>query len=77
MEWSYLWSDKLLLPKYGHNALDFGQQEVDAQRYRDIAFDGKGHCFPKVTWQLRRVHHLEAMPMDVRHPLSRGHYRWC
>lgn len=74
MEWSYLGSDEQLLPMYGRNTLDLGQQEADAAGYRDIEFAGKGHCFPHVTWQLRRVHHLQAEPKDTRHPLSRRHY---
>ena len=74
MEWTYLGSDELLLPMYGHNELDLEQQEPDKAGYRDIAFAGKGHCFPEVTWQLRRVHRLEAVPKDPKHPLSRRHY---
>lgn len=74
MEWTYLGSEELLLPMYGHNQLDLRGQEPDKEGYRDIGFAGKGSCFPDVTWQLRRVHRLEAMPRDPGHPLSRRHY---
>jgi hypothetical protein len=74
MEWTYLGSKELLLPMYGHNQLDLDKQEPDKEGYRDIGFAGKGSCFPKVTWQLRRVHLLEAAPRDPDHPLSKRHY---
>ncbi|WP_279254140.1 DUF1329 domain-containing protein [Candidatus Seongchinamella marina] len=74
MEWTYLGSEELLLPMYAHNQLDLAQQEPDKDGYRDIAFAGKGSCFPNVTWQLRKVHRLEAVPKDPSHPLSRRHY---
>jgi len=74
MEWKLLSSGESLLPMYGHNQLDLSQQEPDSEGYADIAFSGKGGCFPDVTWQLREVYHLEAVPGDSRHPLSRRHY---
>lgn len=74
MEWTYLGSEELLLPMYGHNQLDLDRQEPDKEGYRDIGFAGKGSCFPQVTWQLRKVHRLEATPKDPGHPLSRRHY---
>ena len=74
MEWTYLGSTELLLPLYAHNQLDFGAQKPDKSGYHDIEFTGAGGCFPNVTWQLRRVHSLEARPKDPAHPLSRRHY---
>ncbi len=74
MEWKLLGSDELLLPMYGHNQLDLSSQEADDEGYKDIVFAGKGSCFPDVTWQLRKVYHLEAIPRDSRHPLSKRHY---
>ena len=74
MEWSYLGSEELLLPMYGHSQLDLQGQEADQEGYRDIGFGGKGSCFPEVTWQLRKVHRLEAVPKNPGHPLSRRHY---
>ena len=74
MDWRFLGSEELLLPMYGHNQLDLNQQKADKEGYQDIAFSGKGNCFPEVTWQLRKTYHLEAIPRDSRHPLSRRHY---
>jgi hypothetical protein len=74
MEWTYLGSEEQLLPMYGHSQLDLAGQEPDNEGYRDIGFSGKGSCFPEVTWQLRRIHRLEAAPKNPDHPLSRRHY---
>ncbi len=74
MEWTYLGSEELLLPMYAHNQLGLAQLETDQDGYSDIVFAGKGSCFPDVTWQLRKVHRLEAVPKDPGHPLSRRHY---
>ncbi len=74
MQWTFLGSAEMLLPMYGHSQLDLAGQEPDKQGYRDIGFGGKGSCFPEVTWQLRKVHKLEAVPVRPDHPLSRRHY---
>jgi hypothetical protein len=74
MVWTLRGSDELLLPMYAHSQLDFGGLEPDEDGFRDIPFSGRGGCFPQVTWQLRRVYRLEAVPVDERHPLSKRHY---
>ncbi len=74
MQWKFLGSDEMLLPLYGHTQLDLSGQEADKQGYRDIILAGKGGCFPQVTWQLRKIYHLEATPRDSGHPLSKRHY---
>jgi hypothetical protein len=74
MQWSYLGSDELLVPIYGHSELTDWQQPADQSGHQLIEFAGHGHCFPKVTWQLRKVHHVEATPNDPSHPLSKRHY---
>ncbi len=74
MEWTLLGSDELLLPMYAHNQLDLDDQEISEEGFRDVAFAGAGDCFPEVTWQLRKVFHLQAVPRDKRHPLSKRHY---
>ena len=77
MEWTYLGSGEALLPMYGHNQLDLERQAPDAEGYRDIGFSGRGSCFPAVTWQLRRVHRLEAVPRDPGHPCVGYHNSRC
>ncbi len=74
MDWAYLGTDELLVPLYGHSQLDGWEQPADDSGHQLIEFTGAGHCFPKVTWQLRKVHHLEATPKDPNHPLSKRHY---
>lgn len=75
MEWTFLGSDEHLLPMYGHNQLaELEGEEASEGGFRDIVFSGTGECFPEVTWQLRKVYHVEAVPRDKRHPLSRRHY---
>lgn len=74
MEWSLLGSGELLLPIYGHTQLNLDPQEADKEGYKDIVLAGKGGCFPDVSWQLRKVYHLEARPKDGGHPLSMRHY---
>lgn len=75
MEWTLLGSDERLLPMYAHNQLDvLDAGETSEGGFRDVVFSGKGDCFPEVTWQLRKVYHVQAVPRDKRHPLSRRHY---
>lgn len=74
MEWTLLGSNELLLPMYAHSQLNLDGQEASEDGYRDVPFSGAGGCFPAVTWQLRKVFHLQAVPRDSRHPLSRRHY---
>ncbi len=74
MEWTLLGSDEQLLPMYAHNQLALTGEEIGEDGFRDIVFAGKGGCFPQVSWQLRKVYHLQAVPRDGRHPLSRRHY---
>ena len=74
MDWQYLGSDELLLPIYGHSQLTNWQEPADESGFQLIEFSGAGHCFPNVTWQLRKVYRLEAMPRDSGHPLSKRHY---
>ncbi len=74
MHWKYLGSDEMLLPIYGHSQLNGWSEPADEDGFQLIEFTGAGHCFPRVTWQLRKVHHLEATPTDPSHPLSKRHY---
>ena len=73
-EWKYLGAQEMLLPMYAHNEIDLSGEEPDKEGFRDIPFAGKGACYPDVTWQLRRVHVVEAYPLDPSHPLSKRRY---
>ena len=71
MKWTFKGTSDILLPFYDHNAMaltdEFGEQEG----YRYIDYGGQGRCFPKITWQLRKVYRLEAVPRDLSHPMAR------
>ncbi len=76
MKWTYKGTKTLLMPFYNHNA-----QPLDAETHQDedgyqvVAFTGKGGCFPDVSWQLRKVYEVEAVPVDPNHPIGkRIHY---
>jgi len=74
MSWVFLGSDYLLLPMYAHTQLPLADSPQDAEGYQPINFSGQGNCFPDVSWQLRKVLRLEALPKDKHHPLSKRHY---
>lgn len=77
MRWSYQGTRFMLMPFYNHNDLALDEGSTDSEGYRMVAFDGKGNCFPRITWQLRKVYQLQATPLNTfaRHPLSkRVHY---
>ncbi|MCY1269783.1 hypothetical protein D9M68_127730 [compost metagenome] len=77
MHWSYQGTRFMLMPFYNHNDLPLDEQTRDDEGFRMVAFAGKGGCFPRITWQLRKVYQLQASPDNVygQHPLSRRvHY---
>lgn len=68
-QWQYRGSEWLLMPYYRY------QQATDGSRSFELGgFHGKGNCFPDVSWQLRKVHKLDAIPKNPDHPLSRRSY---
>jgi hypothetical protein len=70
--WKYIGTEKLLLPFYNHNDLkELSDEFTEPDGYRYVAFGGQGDCFPKVTWQLRKVYVIEATPVDPGHPISK------
>ncbi len=71
-KWVYIETKKMLLPYYNHNDLkELSDEFSEPDGYRYVAFGGKGDCFPKVTWQLRKVYVIEATPVDANHPISK------
>lgn len=71
MNWTYKGTKNLLLPFYNHNEQELGIEDSKKDGYRFIDFTGKGSCFPKVSWQLRKTYILEAAPKNKNHPLSK------
>jgi len=69
MKWKLLSREEILVPFFKHNKLS-----GDSQRENDYdfgQFHGKGHCFPNVPWQVRKVYKIEAIPKWTQHPLSK------
>jgi hypothetical protein len=72
MNWKYLGTRNVLIPFYNHNEMELDQEtHSDDDGYQVIAFGGKGGCFPQVTWQLRKVYEVEAVPIDPNHPIGK------
>ncbi|CAG4884391.1 conserved exported protein of unknown function [Georgfuchsia toluolica] len=72
MKWAYRGSQILLLPIFNHNELSLASDmPTEADGYRFVNFSGYGGCFPDVTWQLRKVFVLEAVPLAAGHPVSK------
>ena len=71
MQWSFTGTKNILLPFYDHNAMELSDEFEEEDGYRYIAYHGKGGCFPKITWQLRKVYQIEAVPTDSSHPVGK------
>lgn len=70
--WEYGGTRNLLVPFYYHNEMDLAVEPAgDLDGYRFVAAHGKGNCFPKVTYQLRKTYTLNGYPKDSEHPLSK------
>jgi hypothetical protein len=74
MEWKFLGSSYTLLPMYRHDLLEHSPQKARHYDYQFVDFTGHSGCFPKVTWQLRRVYILEGVPRRSDHPLSKRYF---
>ncbi|HHJ36550.1 MAG TPA: DUF1329 domain-containing protein [Gammaproteobacteria bacterium] len=75
MNWTYKGTKTILLPFYNHDEQELATDIKEKNGYQFIDFHGKGGCFPKVTYQLRKVYVLESRPVDENHPISkRIHY---
>lgn len=71
-KWEYAGTRNLLVPFYHHNEMDLADEPAnDPDGYRFIEAHGKGNCFPKVTYQLRKTYLLNGYPKDSEHPLSK------
>lgn len=76
IKWTYKGTVNMLLPFYKHNELELATDlPAEDDGYQFIDFHGKGDCFPKASWTLRKTYILEAEPVDPNHPISkRIHY---
>ncbi len=69
MKWKLLSREEILVPFFKHNKLN--ADIPDSNEYDFGQFHGKGHCFPNVPWQVRKVYKIEAIPKWTQHPLSK------
>jgi len=69
MKWKLLSSEEILVPFFKQTTLIPDIEE--SNDYYFGQFHGKGHCFPNVPWQVRKVYKLEAIPKWTQHPLSK------
>lgn len=70
--WAYGGTRNLLLPFYYHNDIALASEPAsDPDGYRFVDVHGKGGCFPKVPYQLRKTFTLIGTPKDSNHPISK------
>jgi hypothetical protein len=63
MKWSYKGTRDILMPFYNHNEMKLTNEFKETDGYQYVSFTGQGQCFPDITWQLRKVYVLEAVPV--------------
>jgi hypothetical protein len=70
--WEFGGTRNLLLPFYFHNEMELASvPEDDPDGYKFVDVEGKGNCFPKVTYQLRKTFTLIGTPKDPNHPIGK------
>ncbi len=70
--WKFAGARNLLLPFYYHNDLALADEPAGFPGgYRFVDVHGKGGCFPKVPYQLRKTYTLIGTPKDSNHPISK------
>jgi hypothetical protein len=70
-KWTYKGTKTLLMPYYDHDAIEPSTELTDPEGFKFVDSTGKGRCYPKITWQLRKVHEVEAVPVDSNHPVGK------
>jgi hypothetical protein len=71
MKWTFKGTRNILLPFYDHNAMELTDEFKEEDGYQYIDYHGQGGCFPKITWQLRKVYEIEVVPVDPNHPVGK------
>lgn len=71
MQWKFVGTKNLLMPYYKHNDMKLSDEFKEEDGYKYVSFTGQGECFPDITWQLRRVHVVEAIPVNPAHPVGK------
>lgn len=71
MTWTFKAARDMLVPFYNHDEAVLTDEFKDSEGYKYVDFAGKGGCFPQISWQLRKVYEVEAVPVDKNHPISK------
>lgn len=71
MTWSYLGTKSLLMPYYRHTDAKLTDEYREADGYKFVEFGGRGNCMPEIPWQMRKVHILQAEPVNPNHPIGK------
>ena len=71
MRWQHLGNAYMLLPFYRHDRVELSSRKARKHDYWHVDFTGRGGCFPKVHWQLRRIAILEGTATDPAAPVQR------
>jgi Protein of unknown function (DUF1329) len=73
-KWEYKGTKNILTSFYSREEItEFDESKASDtdDGYKFIDFGGKGDCFAKVPWSLRKMYVLEGTPVDESHPLSK------
>jgi hypothetical protein len=70
MKWTFKGTRNVLMPFYNHNEQELAAEYAEPD-YKYVGLAGKGNCFPKITWQLRKVYEVDVAPIDSNHPVSK------
>ena len=74
MKWTYKGTRNILMPFYNHNDLKLSDEFPQSDGYKFVNFTGQGGCFQDITWQLRKVYEMEAVPVDASSPISKRQF---
>lgn len=75
--WEFKGVQNVMLPFYNHDEQKLTDDhplppdEFSPEGYRFVDTHGKGGCFGKHTWQLRKAYVVEAKPATPNHPISK------
>ncbi len=68
--WKYIGAKSLLFPYYTHNDAKL-RDDYKTPDWRYPDWGGKGNCWVKAPWSLRKVYIVEMTPKRADHPISK------
>lgn len=71
MNWRFIGESFVLLPMYRYDQVVYTETTARNHDYRFVHFDGRGHCFPNITWQIRRTYIVEAVSKVDNYPVAK------